>query len=142
MKKLTLLLGSVALAAMLAIGAACAQPKTVQVDETPVIITPDSKVLEITENTTLADYMNELAKRGELSFKANDGMISEMNGKANAADWSSSWMLYTDDKDNSNAAWGTAEYKGISYESAALGYAALKIKAGCTYIWIYQSFNV
>lgn len=131
-----------ACAAILALSAfafaACA-PKTVVVDETAVIITPSDKILPITENTVLADYMDKLVERKELEFTAADGMITSLNGKANTTN--SYWMLYTDDTENSSADWGTTEYDGKTFRSATLGFASLPVKAGCTYIWVYQSFS-
>lgn len=141
-----------ACAAILALSAfafaACA-PKTVVVDETAVIITPSDKILPITENTVLADYMDKLVERGELTYEFSTSpdmvtgedmkMITSLNGKANAG--SSYWMLYTDDTENSSADWGTTEYDGKTFRSATLGFASLPVKAGCTYIWVYQSFS-
>ena len=49
------------------------------------------------------------------------------------------WMLYTDDSENSNTAWGQIEYDGKIYGSAALGAGELVIKDGLTYIWYYQA---
>ena len=49
-------------------------------------------------------------------------------------------MLYTDDSENSNTAWGQIEYDGKIYGSAALGAGELVIKDGLTYIWYYQAF--
>ena len=82
MKKLL----TAALAAILALSAlaltACA-PKTVVVDDTAVIITPSDKILAITDDSVLADYMNKLVERGELEFTAADGMVTSIGGKAN-----------------------------------------------------------
>ncbi|PWM75264.1 MAG: hypothetical protein DBX59_02210 [Bacillota bacterium] len=137
MKKLL----AAAFAALLALSAfaftACA-PKTVVVDDTAVIITPSDKILTITEETVLGDYMDKLVERGEMTYTANDGMVTAINDKANGSN--TYWMLYTDDAANSNADWGTTEYDGKTFQSATLGYAQLPIKAGCTYIWVYQSF--
>lgn len=137
MKKLLTIVAAFVLAISAAAFAACA-PKTVVVDDTAVIITPSSKILSIEENTKLADYMDKLVERGELEFTASEGMVTSINGKANTT--KSYWMLYTDDEANANAEWGTAEYDGKTFESAAWGYGDLSIKEGCTYIWIYQTF--
>ena len=137
MKKLL----TAALAAILALSAmaltACA-PKTVVVDDTAVIITPSDKILAITDDSVLADYMNKLVERGELEFTAAGGMVTSIGGKVNTTN--SYWMLYTDDTQYSNADWGTTEYDGKTFQSATLGYGELPIKAGCTYIWVYQTF--
>ncbi len=140
MKKLFTVYAAVLLAVSAAAFAACAPrtPATVTLGENAVLITPSSEVLGITAETTLADYMDELVSRNELEYQAADGMITSINGKAQEG--SSYWMLYTDDAENSNADWGTAEYEGKTYLSATLGYGLLPIKEGCTYIWLYQTF--
>lgn len=97
--------------------------------------------MDITDTTTLVDYMNSLKNDGQLTFEINNGMVSSVNGIDNPSDWSSCWMLYTSDADNANSAWGTIEYNGNVYGSAVLGAESLIIKDGCMYIWVFQSFN-
>ena len=89
----------------------------------------------------LIDYMNELAKDGKMTCKISDGMVTSINDIDNPADFSSCWMLYTSDAENSNTAWGTVEYDGKEYGSAVSGAETLKIKADQLYIWVYQSFS-
>lgn len=96
--------------------------------------------MDITDTTTLVDYMNSLKDDGQFTFEINNGMVSSVNGIDNPADWSSCWMLYTSDSDSSNTAWGTIEYNSNVYESAVLGAESLIIKDGCMYIWVSQSF--
>jgi hypothetical protein len=96
--------------------------------------------MELTDTTTLVEYMNALKEDGALDFEMKNGMVSSVNGIENPADWSSCWMLYTSDTDNANTAWGEVEYKGEVYGSAILGAEALTIKEGCLYIWIFQAF--
>ncbi len=102
-----------------------------------VVITINVEYMEITEDTTLLDYMNKLEENGEISFIISDGMITEINGVKNGS--STYWMLYTDDSENSNTAWGQIEYDGKIYGIAALGAGELVIKDGLTYIWYYQA---
>ena len=94
-----------------------------------------------TSEITLMEYMSTLKDKGELEFIIKDGMITSINGIDNPADYSSCWMLYTSDADNSNAAWGTIEYEGKEYGSAISGAETLKIKADQLYIWVYKSFS-
>ena len=75
-----------------------------------------------------------------VDFEVSDGMITSINGIENPADWSACWMLYTDDTENSNTEWGTVEYKEKTYGSSMWGGETLKVKNGCVYIWVYQSF--
>jgi len=131
---------SVLLALVLCTSLLCAcqkkEPLVIRDSDTCVVI----RVAEGTEEMPLAEYMTDLKNKGELDFALESGMVTAMNGKENAADFSACWMLYTSDPDFSNPAWGTAEYDGKEYGSAALGANELKIKAGELYIWVYQSF--
>jgi hypothetical protein len=88
------------------------------------------------EDLTLASYMDGL----DDIFLIENGMVVSINGIKNAADWSYCWMLYTDDEEMSNTAWGEIEYKDKVYGSAVLGADSLVVKNGKTYIWVYQGF--
>ena len=44
--------------------------------------------MDITDTTTLVDYMNSLKDDGQLTFEINNGMVSSVNGIDNPADWS------------------------------------------------------
>jgi hypothetical protein len=88
------------------------------------------------EDLTLASYMDGL----DDIFVIENGMVVSINGIKNAADWSYCWMLYTDDEEMSNTAWGEIEYKDKVYGSAVLGADSLVVKNGKTYIWVYQGF--
>ncbi|MBO7297704.1 MAG: DUF4430 domain-containing protein [Clostridia bacterium] len=101
-----------------------------------IVITAD----EGAEGKTLLTYMQELKEQEKLSFELANGMVTSINGKANAADFSSCWMLYTSDSENANEAWGVVEYEEKSYGSATLGAESLIVKTGEIYIWWYQSF--
>ena len=101
----------------------------------PVVIKTGETV---TADTTLLAYMTELENAGELDFELKDGMVTELNGKANTAN--SFWMLYTSDAANANTAWGSYEYEGQTLGSATLGAETLIIAKSTVYIWVYQSF--
>ena len=85
---------------------------------------------------TLSKYMDGLSD----VFVIENGMVVSINGQENASDWSHVWMLYTDDSELSNSAWGTIEYEGKVYGSAVSGAESLIVKNGCVYIWVYQEF--
>ena len=108
-------------------------------DETtqPVVITATDSSFEY-EDKTLKDYMDYLQDDGQLSFTVIGGMVTTINGKSNTAN--SYWMLYTNDKENSDESWGTFEYEGEIYASASLGAESLPVKQGNIYIWVYQTF--
>ena len=142
MKKLCLLIVAVlTVTAALFVSCAKKEPYVVKESDKYIVITVSAKETEITENTTLVDYMNALNKDGELNFEMNNGMVTSVNGIENKADYSSCWMLYTSDTDNANDAWGTVEYKGKVYGSSTLGAESLKVKENCVYIWVYTDFN-
>lgn len=115
------------------------EPLVLKESDTFIVVKADESV---GENETLANYMLKLKERGDavVDFEIADGMVKSINGIANAADWSSCWMLYTSDTENANDAWGTAEYDSKLYGSAILGAESLKVKAGEIYIWVYQTF--
>lgn len=95
---------------------------------------------EQTEDMLLIDYMQSLKDEGSLDFDISNGMITSINNIENASDFSSCWMLYTSDKDNSSTAWGSVEYNGTECGSSVLGAETLKVKPGTLYIWVYKSF--
>ena len=106
----------------------------------PVAI--DLTGVTVQEGTTLLDVMNSMREEGELTFQISDGMISAINGTKNSVTYNPCWMLYTSDDDPtvSNSAWGTYEYKGQTFASAAVGAESLFVKTGEVYLWVYTSF--
>ena len=96
----------------------------------------------VAERTTLLEVMEDLKAQKALTFEIADGMITSINGTANASTFNSCWMLYTSDDDPaaSNSAWGTYEYKGQTLASAALGAESLVVKSGEIYVWVYTTF--
>ncbi len=95
---------------------------------------------EQAKDMLLIDYMQSLKDEGSLDFVVTNGMITSINNIENAADFSSCWMLYTSDKDNSSTAWGSVEYNDIECGSSVLGAESLKVCPGELYIWVYKSF--
>ena len=122
-------------------GCSSKEPLVIKESDTYIVITVSNEQMNITNITTLVDYMNSLKDAGQLTFEINNGMVSSVNGIDNPSDWSSCWMIYTSDTDNANSAWGTIEYNGNIYGSAILGAESLMVKDGCIYIWVFQSFN-
>ena len=140
MKKLLLtLLTFVLLFSMVACGG---ETHVIKETDEKIIITVSSKQMELTDSTTLLEYMQSLKADGEFEFEIVSGMITSINGIENPADWSSCWMLYTNDTELSNSTWGTAEYNGETFGSAIVGAEELIVKNGYKYIWYYQSFNL
>jgi hypothetical protein len=139
-KLLSLLLMAITLFALACCGQSNGAGKTVATvakDENTLAIT----VEEVSGDVTLLALMEELQEGGEFVFEADlTGMVQSIEGKANPADWSACWMLYTSDAEMANTEWGVIEYGGVSYGSAIVGANALYVVAGATYVWSYQSF--
>ena len=105
--------------------------------ENMVVIT----VNEAEDGVTLLSVMESLQADGLMTFtKDSQGMVTSVNGKENAADWSACWMLYTSDTEFASTEWGGYEYKGETLGSAVFGADALPVKQGEVYIWAYTSF--
>ena len=106
----------------------------------PVVIDLTGATVE--EGTTLLDVMEDIKEDGALTFEVTNGMVTSINGTANAPTYNPCWMLYTSDDDPavSNSAWGTYEYEGQTLASAALGADALMVKEGEIYVWVYVTF--
>ena len=117
------------------------EPLVIKDSDTYIVIKTTQEAMGDKKDMLLIDYMEILKQKGELEFAVKDGMIVSVNGIDNPADFSSCWMLYTSDPENSNSAWGTVEYNKVEYGSAVSGAEALKIKPDHIYIWVYQSFS-
>ena len=113
----------------------------VVIEGNTVIITADADYMNITNTTVLIDYMQKLKTDGALNYTVReDGMINSINGQENPADWSKCWMLYSNDAELTNEAWGTVTVGETTYFSAVLGAEALPIKDGKIYVWEFKSF--
>lgn len=137
MKKFLAFFAACIAAALCLFVVACSDKEPVKADENTVAITATDSSFVFGEKS-LKDFMDHLQKSEKLAYKISDGMVTEINGKANTT--SSYWMLYTSDTENANNEWGTLEYEGEVYGSATLGAESLKAKEGCIYIWSYQTF--
>ena len=142
-------------AVCLAACSACALPFGNTTDEVSVSFTEEVKVatvesksenavairvLEETDAKLLA-VMQDLQADGQLTFtKDGQGMITSVNGKKNAADWSACWMLYTSDTELSSTEWGSYDYNGETLGSASFGANDMPVKKGELYVWVYTSF--
>lgn len=111
-----------------------------------VVFTVDATKYEITETTTLNDYMGFLEVDGKLSFTTSDsayGMfITSVNGVKNGIGSNPCWMVYTDDPDYSDTSdWGTEiTVDGKTYKSTTLGISGIIVKANATYVLSYVQF--
>lgn len=98
-------------------------------------------VLSPSENfvgKTLSEFMQSEKDQDKLDFVIEKSMVVSIDGIKNTTN--TYWMLYTDDAENSNDAYGTIEHEGKTYASATLGAESLIIAEGCVYIWVYTKF--
>lgn len=114
---------------------ASANATIVYSSETMVVI----KVDEVSGNATLIHALDSV-KGDNFNYEISGGMITSVNGVQNKADWSFSWMLYTNDADFSNTTWGTVTYNQMTFGSATLGAQDLPVASGFYYILNYTSF--
>ncbi len=132
-------------AVCLAACSACALPFGNTTDEVSVSFTEEVKVatverksadmvaIRVLEETDakLVAVMQDLQADGQLTFtKDGQGMITSVNGKENAADWSACWMLYTSDAELSSTEWGSYDYNGETLGSASFGANDMPVKKG------------
>ena len=113
-----------------------AAAEVVETTETLVVI----RVNETDQIPTLFDVMEDLQDANALQFELTGTMLKSLNGKANPADFSACWMLYTSDDEMSNGDWGTYDDNGTAYKSAIFGGDALVVSAGAYYVWVYTTF--
>ena len=139
-KILSVLLAVLMLSVSLLLTGCKKEPLVIKDSDTYIVIKTTEEAMKGKEDMLLVDYM-ELMREEGLEFEIRDGMIVSINGIENPADYSSCWMLYTSDGENSNASWGTVEYEGKEYGSAISGAETLKIKADQLYIWVFKSFS-
>ena len=140
-KILACLLAALLLMNILLLAGCQSEPLVIKESDTCIVLKVTEEAIGGNTDMVLIDYMDTLVKEGKLTCTIENGMVTSINGIDNPADFSSCWMLYTSDADNSNAAWGTVEFEGAQYGSAISGAETLKIKAGQLYIWVYKSFS-
>ena len=139
MKKIAKIICSLILAVMMsfcAFGCAFKDAKTtiIQDDENTFAFT----VQQVQGNPTVFDAMKSLAGEGKLSFKIENGMVTQINAVANAD--GTYWFLYTSDPDYGSSAFGEIEFEGQILLSAVVGAQSLTLKEGHTYLWEYKSW--
>ncbi len=97
------------------------------------------KTTDVQGKYSLEDCLEDLEDAGKLSVEEENGMIVSLNGVANQG--SSYWLIYTSDEKNANSSWGSYEYDGKTYYSAALGVEQLKVKEDALYIFAYETYQ-
>ncbi len=88
----------------------------------------------------LLDCMSALQKEGKMTYEMQGTMVQSINGKANTANFSSCWMLYTTDSEFSTTEYGSYTWGGQEMGSAILGAEALPVLEGALYAWVYVTF--
>ena len=119
-----------------------------------VVFTASSDVTELTAETSLKNYLDALAAKGELVYDGTEGaygyFITSVFGIAGQSsdDGSSgySWMIYTDytgegDEVYADPAFGTFVYGGKTLASASYGVSLLPCEEGYTYALVYEAWS-
>ncbi len=92
----------------------------------------------VEEGGTLKDYMDYLKEECDFKYEIKNGMVTSIDGlKARGTKY---WMLYTNDMENANEAWGTYDYEGEICYSATVGAEDLVVKDGFIYVWLLQAY--
>lgn len=88
---------------------------------------------------TVFNAMMYLRGRGELDFKSLEGSwgkyVTEINGVAEVTGATSgkSWMLYSNDPENSSLEFGSLTFEGHALGQTAYGISSQPVKAGYLY---------
>ena len=126
------------------LSAAC-NPSNGQAKTVATVVTEENAigiVIEEVDGTpTLLEVMRSLESEGKLTFTVDaTGMITGMNGKQNASDWSAWWGLYISDAELSDMSYGI-EWNGTQLGFSNFGANTLTVEAGGIYVWSYQTLN-
>lgn len=135
MKKLVCILAASILAAcVLLCGCSVKQITVLQEDEFVVLIF-DSGF----NGKSLSEAMQDAKENEQIDYTVDKGMVISINGINNVGN--KYWMLYTDDEEFSDTAWGEISYQDKIYGSATKGVSDLAVKDGKTYIWVYTELS-
>ncbi len=114
---------------------------SIQLTDTAVFVTVGTKYMSDLKDKTLKNYLDVLVEKELISYELEGTMIVTINGvTANYEKDKTSWMIYSNDNENTDATWGTYEYEGVTYASTTLGIVDLPIKDGCTYVFVITQF--
>lgn len=159
-KFLAVLFAAVSAIAVLAF-AGCKENEVKKVklnDQNSLVFVASSEVMEITDDTSLYDYINALKDKGELTFEGNDSeygfFITSMDGTANVEISNApyegySWMIYIDFTalEGDSAVYAGAysdtvyEYENLTLYSADYGLSGIPCVEGHTYAFVYEYYN-
>lgn len=121
----------------------------VSIDVKSIAFTASGNVLALTSKTSLKDYLDELQKKGEITFEGKEGSYGLFIEKIfdTKAEGNFYWALYTDlvkiegdDAVYSNSEYGTFEYKGKTLNMANYGVSSLPCVEGYTYAFVLTGF--
>lgn len=121
----------------------------VSIDVKSIAFTASGEVMQLTNTTAVKDYMDELQKRGEITFEGRDGQYGFFVEKIfdTKAEGNFYWALYTDlvtlEGDNavySNSEYGTYMYKGKTLYMANYGVSLMPCVQGYTYAFVLTGY--
>ena len=142
-KRITLVVLAFALLVSAVVGMVACNKFTnpVQMTETEIIVPLDAEVMPDISGKHLKDYLDALQEKECLTYEAQGGMIYTINGRTADASQGEYWLIYSDDPDYSNEAWGTYVVGDTTYKSTTLGYESLPLTEGKTYVFMISKFD-
>lgn len=162
-KKLSALIIAVCLVAAICAFAGCGNESNIQkvtIDEqTSYVFTPSSSVMELTDTTTVQDYLNALKDNGEITFEGYESdfgyYITSVNGlkeetiSSTASSYEGyAWSIYIDfiqlegDYAYYGSDYSTCDYNGTTLYLASYGISGLPCIEGHTYALVYVYNNI
>lgn len=117
--------------------------------ENGIAFTVKDNVMNITDTTTIKDYMDVLAANGDLSYSGTNQsygfFLETVNGVTADSANNEYWMIYTDLVTLDGVVYSSDEYGGYEYNGTTLGYASygmdgMPCVVGYTYVFVLETY--
>lgn len=162
-KKISALIIAVCLVAAICAFAGCDDESNVHKvtigDQPSYVFTASSSVMELTDTTTVQDYLNALKDKGKITFEGYEGdygyYITSVNGTEERTISSTptsyegyAWNIYIDfiqlegDDVYYGSDYSTCDYDGTTLYSASYGVSGLPCVEGHVYALVYVYSNM
>ncbi len=121
------------------------------------VFTATSSIMELTESTSLKDYLDALVEAGDITYEGYESAygfyittVYDIKEQINYTDTGSSgysWMVYTDYIEGedgvqyANPEYGVFYYNGKELASASYGVSYLPCVEGYTYALVYEGWS-
>ena len=160
-RKLGLIVAAVCLAASLAAFAACATTDGPESGDgvdygLAVVFKASSDVMDITESSTMKDYMDALVEDGRLTYEGGESIygyyissvcgVAEQTYYGDGYSYGMSWSVYTDYATDDDGVIYATDYQTFDYNGKELWYASYGVSTlpcveGCTYALVYEAWS-